>query len=269
MSSSPSRSGTKKRVPWWIWPNLIGIDAPIVAVCWALAILRVNQREPDVWKVLSLFLAVWTIYLLDRWFDARHPEPEPNLRHEFGKRHRPMIGSAAAVIGVVALMVAALKLDYLTLFGGLTIAVLIGGYFFVFVWLARWPGKELGCGLGFGCGVMLAAGEQAASPIALGLIAVATVNCLVIRFAEDLAPSSPWLKGMTGGLAAAVPLGYARLAVEHGVSETWPLDLALSLSALLLVGLWLAEAKGKATARAVRVLADVALVIPLVLVWLR
>lgn len=25
----------KERAPWWLWPNLLSLDAPVVAVAWA------------------------------------------------------------------------------------------------------------------------------------------------------------------------------------------------------------------------------------------
>ena len=73
------------RVSWWIWPNLLGIDAPMVAVVWqyffacnfSVKILGSNY--------LTLFFVVWVIYSVDRLLDARmlkRPD-EASLRHLF------------------------------------------------------------------------------------------------------------------------------------------------------------------------------------------
>ena len=61
------------RTPWWLWPNLLSLDAPILAVLWQDFLSHryaVPLRLPG---RLALFLTVWAIYVADRLLDSRHP----------------------------------------------------------------------------------------------------------------------------------------------------------------------------------------------------
>ena len=71
--------------PWWIWPNLLGIDAPTVAVLWQYFFACNFSLKIPTSNYLTLFLVVWVIYSVDRLLDARmlkRPE-KASLRHLF------------------------------------------------------------------------------------------------------------------------------------------------------------------------------------------
>ncbi len=82
----PSQS-QEQAPPFWLWPNLLSLDAPLVAVLWQgfLAYRFSLPLRPAARFVLGL--TVWAIYLLDRILDARKP---PSLyeaaRHRFYRR---------------------------------------------------------------------------------------------------------------------------------------------------------------------------------------
>src|ERR1700722_6946415 len=93
----PSKS-EEQSPPLWLWPNLLSLDAPLVAVLWQSFLaygfslpLRLSGR-------LALGLTVWSIYLLDRLLDARQPPTldEP-ARHRFYRRHSRLMGAVLAV----------------------------------------------------------------------------------------------------------------------------------------------------------------------------
>lgn len=118
--------------PLWLYPNLLSLDAPIVAVAW-LNIFAVTWRLFVPWHAYAaLGLAVWAIYMADRLLDASMPEaPNTQLadRHHFHKRYWRLFASAISVslISAIALVVIHLPVEiykYL-LFG----AVLVGGFF--------------------------------------------------------------------------------------------------------------------------------------------
>ena len=76
-----------ERRPLWLWPNLLSLDAPLVAVAWLGMFAKTWQV---VWfpKTIYLLVAgvVWIIYVVDRLLDARiHPEDlvSDKPRHRF------------------------------------------------------------------------------------------------------------------------------------------------------------------------------------------
>jgi hypothetical protein len=94
----PSKS-EEHSAPLWLWPNLLSLDAPLVAVLWQSFLayrfslpLRLSGR-------LALGLTVWSIYLLDRLLDARQPRTldEP-ARHRFYRGHSRLMGAVLAVV---------------------------------------------------------------------------------------------------------------------------------------------------------------------------
>lgn len=104
---------------WWLWPNLLSLDAPVVAVLWqGFLAYRFELPVRPAWPVV-LGLTVWAIYLLDRLLDARKPPPmdEP-ARHRFYRRHW---NGMAALFGVV------LAADAIATLGWLRPAMLRGG----------------------------------------------------------------------------------------------------------------------------------------------
>ena len=55
----------------WLWPNLLSLDAPIVALLWQLLFARCFHASVSVTAAILLVLAVWLIYAADRVLDAR------------------------------------------------------------------------------------------------------------------------------------------------------------------------------------------------------
>ncbi len=97
--------------PLWLWPNLLSLDAPLVAVLWQgfLAYRFAIPLRPAGRLVLGL--TVWAIYLADRLLDARKPlvQPEP-ARHRYYRRHWNVM---AALLAVVAASDAAIAMLWL------------------------------------------------------------------------------------------------------------------------------------------------------------
>jgi hypothetical protein len=80
----------KERAPWWLWPNLLSLDAPLVALAWAWMFSNAWGVVSVPWQLwATLGVSVWIIYALDRIVDARR---EGNLklldaRHHFHRRY--------------------------------------------------------------------------------------------------------------------------------------------------------------------------------------
>jgi hypothetical protein len=95
----PSRS-EEDSLPLWLWPNLLSLDAPLVAVLWQgfLAYRFSLPLRPAGRLVLGL--TVWAIYLLDRLLDARKPPPVHGeaARHRYYRRHSKLMASLLAIV---------------------------------------------------------------------------------------------------------------------------------------------------------------------------
>lgn len=89
LSNEVSHLPRKPRIPWWLYPNVLSLDAPIVAIVWLYVFARVwdvNYVEPMLPVVLGLF--VWLVYAVDRLLDCKmKPEGDFPLRHQFHRAH--------------------------------------------------------------------------------------------------------------------------------------------------------------------------------------
>ena len=93
----------EKRMSWWLWPNVLSLDAPIVALVWHLAFARTYEVPVGEVEAALLGLAVWAIYVADRLLDtARANDSEETARHAFHARHR-----RAFLVGILVALVVA------------------------------------------------------------------------------------------------------------------------------------------------------------------
>lgn len=97
----------ERRIPLWLWPNLLSLDAPIVAVVWLAMFARTWRVDFLQWEsYLALGLAVWVIYVVDRLLDVKllhTDDPRLGERHGFVKQHQKKLGwmVLAAALGCV------------------------------------------------------------------------------------------------------------------------------------------------------------------------
>lgn len=113
--------------------NLLGLDAPIVAVVWQDFLARCYPSVLPPAGRLVLFLSVWAIYIADRMVDVRNPAHEnESTRHRFYRHHGTF---AAALLGVVTLadfLAVALWLRPAVWKNGLIVAALVVLYMAIF-----------------------------------------------------------------------------------------------------------------------------------------
>src|SRR3982751_3419994 len=87
-----------------MWPNLLSLDAPVVAVLWQSLFARCFQVPFDASAALLLLLTVWLIYTADRMLDSQKGE-YCSPRHEFyRRRRRELLPLWIAVLGLTAWM---------------------------------------------------------------------------------------------------------------------------------------------------------------------
>ncbi|MBT8038489.1 MAG: hypothetical protein KJO21_13210 [Verrucomicrobiae bacterium] len=132
----------KSRPPLWLLPNLLSIDAPLVAVAWMWMLakaLRVEYIQSAVWWVLPT--AIWCVYVLDRLLDGwAHLEVrDASPRHQFHWRWRWWLLSVALVAGGVSIYQSLYVLSRSMFSAGLVALLLCGIYFL----LAYFRGREV------------------------------------------------------------------------------------------------------------------------------
>lgn len=275
--------------PLRLW-HLASIDAPSVAVVWALGFAWAAGITVPPWAMLLLVLATWTVYVADRLLDARTALRSGSthrlrLRHHFHWHHRRILiplalaaGCTAAAI-VIALMpatarerntvLAAAALAYFTRVHSRSLAgenrklsqPLIPQSF-------RFPLKELLVAILFTAACALPAfsrlpAASTAWPLAATIAffaLVAFVNCHAIEQWES--NSNPSARSQTFFLAGLLGLLGISLAALLFPFHPRPAELlaAGAASALLLALLDLM--RNRLTPLALRVAADLVLLTP-------
>lgn len=98
-----------ERKPWWLYPNLLSLDAPLVAVAWLYVFAKTWRLGYHQWEAYAcLGLVVWAIYAIDRLLDVSIVSSVPHARfearHAFHARHRRLFRSAVAIALLTALV---------------------------------------------------------------------------------------------------------------------------------------------------------------------
>jgi hypothetical protein len=266
------------------------LDAPIVAVLWQALFLRCFHATFDRLAAGLLVLSVWLIYAADRWLDVwkkpvengdrgptsnqtlllahhvRDRETEPfqePARHRFYRRHwRRMLPVWIAVFAIAAWL-AWTRLPSLLFERGIALLAATGVYFaFVHFARRRWWPKEFAVGILFAMGTSLAAWGHVRSPVDVATIvlfcALCWINCAAIEVWEQRAD---WQLGRVSEWPvrlAAIAVGLVALIFLYNQRPI--LAGAETASAFAFVAL--DRARHRLSADALRVLADIALLTP-------
>ena len=283
----------ERRTPLWLWPNLLSLDAPIVAVVWLAMFARVWLGYLEWQSYFALGLAVWVIYVVDRLLDVKllhADDPRLGPRHDFVKRHQKLLGwlVVAAGLGCVfmAFFVLPSRLIGLPAEIGYLLPVCAATFVFFSMNLASAGNPEIPhvrnllAGVIFSFGTAMLAhmhiGSEGVFHLALsremlcfGLLC--TVNISAIHFWEHSRQSRDENYQAAHELALTLPLAVlgAACILSAGLEEETtgrPFFYAVLISAALLFVL--NRQRERFSMDALRVLADVALVAPFPVFWL-
>jgi len=245
----------------WMWPNLLSLDAPIVALLWQLLFVRCFHGNLGTLPAALLAVAVWLIYVADRTLDALRGSVE-QPRHEFYRRYwREVLPIWIAALGTGVWLAwsrlpAPLFLEGAAVASGA--ALYLAAVHLAPGLLRRAGSKESMVALLFGLGASLAAwpGVQTTSDVLAILLfsCLCWMNCAAIddwEHGRELRPSV---------LAAAGLIAIAAACVLHDQRPV--LGAAETAGALGLVVL--DRLQRRYSAQALRVLADVVLLTPVV-----
>ena len=271
-----------KSIPVWLWPNVLNLDAPVVAVVWQEMFARVVGAPLAPAHRWLLFLAVWQVYFVDRWLDSRRDPGIQTERHRFHGRIGAVGWGFESVVFVIsiALAVGCLNRDGWI---GAAILLLLSGVCFSITHIgkSRWylviP-KEFWIGSIFACGCALQPWTLVVerpewSSVWIVLFAVLCfLNCAAITLWESqrsdrenprsLLNRWPGFVGFVPVWCGALGLIAFRLGGLHPVEASWfAVSLAIILGALGLLVLNRLYAPRRA--RALCATADVVLLAPL------
>jgi hypothetical protein len=243
------------RPQFWLWPNLLSLDAPLVAVLWQVLFLRCFHVPGSTLPAVLLVSAVWLIYAADRALDSwRGAGSRP--RHEFYRRHWRAVLPVWGAVFMASACLAWTSLSPVLWARGLWLCAAVALYFVaVHLLPVRWP-KEAAVAVLFALGASLAAWTRvrSASDVLTVLLfcCLCWINCLAIEQWEQ--GSHRWPVGvLAGGVALAAIL---LLSQERPI-----LGSAEAASAMAFV--WLDRSRCRLSPDALRVLADVALLSPI------
>jgi hypothetical protein len=283
-SAAPAWAAAAPGVRPWMWPNLLSLDAPLVAVVWQMLFARCFGVAVDAAQVAVLAMYVWLVYVVDRTLDGMRADTLARgaSRHRFHREHWAKLLPAAAAVAAAAayLSLAALGPELLR---GYAWLAAIGAIYFAGVHLMparvqrRWP-KELAVALLFAAGVCMPVivaldfAWQVFVPAFAIFAAALWLNALGIECWERarsaaerrrLAPApSRALAIHLEAASWAISAAAATLALAHPERGGVPLiyaSIAASV-ALLAVLEWRRE---RLASDAIRVLADAAFLTPI------
>ncbi|MES2923283.1 MAG: hypothetical protein V4819_17135 [Verrucomicrobiota bacterium] len=278
----------------WLIPNLLSLDAPLVAVAWLYIFAKTWRVDYLEWAAyISLGLIVWVIYVTDRLLDVSMRDgtsEKLEARHEFHRKHHRLFRWAALIAGVVALILVVLRLP-LTIYGfalgpngfighAYIGAIMVAAFFFLSVFSSTGPheipyAKNVLAGLSFAYGTAMLAFAQTSfetweflrSRELICFAVLCVLNISAIDLWEHANHSSdPEIKA-SDELALTLPLtllGAAALVFASQDREltTRPFFYAILTGAALLH--ILNRTRSRFSMDGLRVLADVALLVPFI-----
>ena len=219
------------RTPWWLWPNLLNLDSPLLAMIWQEQFARVAGVSLGWGDRVLLLGCTWLVYCADRALDAaKLGRKTETARHAIQLRGKAIWLGVSAVVLVVAIILAAVTLNSLAWLGG---GVVLGFTAVHFAATHRWPSlrcwfwpKEWHVGFVFSVGCVLQVWSNAPGawpsllPPVIGFGALCAMSCSHITVWEVVAGD----RNDPGSLLNAHPLFVRRLS--------W-LDIALGLFAMM------------------------------------
>jgi hypothetical protein len=272
-----------KSAPWWLWPTILSLDAPAVALAWQDLLARAAGSAATPAERFVLGSSVWLAYSADRWIEGWRLAPDQiqTHRHRFYQQWRWPLFVAWAVVLAADVAVAVCGLTHAGLEAGALLLLLVAAYLLSHQLVHRGRAgrapKEACVAFLLGSGAVVftlvhpgATLRTLVLPLGLFMV-LCFANCALISVWEDEVDrrhgqTSLALQFRAGSaLARGLPWAVAALAAVSLVLGP-PADRAAAASAAV-SGVLLAivnRSEPRTGRRAARVLADAVLLTPLV-----
>lgn len=278
--------------PWWLFPNLLSLDAPLVAVAWLAVFAKTWRLVYHPWEAyVALGLVVWIIYVVDRLIDASLRKDTPERcepRHLFHWKYRKAFAASAGLAGVAALFLVIRYMPY-SIFGYLFVAVVLIGAFFGLSLLSQQDANEIpymknilaGLTFAYGVGLLASVYNQSADfyltmrsreMICFAVLCIMNISAIdlwehanrsqdtEVKATDELALTLPLvLLGLSAIVFAYQANPHPEDVVDYGLIRRSFFYAILTGAALLYV---LNRTRNRFHMDTLRVLADVALLIP-------
>lgn len=262
------------RAPWWLWSNVLSLDAPVVTLVWQWWFAHNFNIRLASYEYIILFATVWLLYALDRWLDAWKLDlTKPHSsRHAFYVYYRWPVAIIWLLILITTAILSLTSLSQKTLLAGFTLLALCSIYFLLVHVQKGWRviPKEARVGVAVSLGVTLCLWRQITSlDLMLATFSFAllvTLNCILIAVWEEP------LDKAQGVSSAAFTLSQRWLEpfiiiflgtmIAFSFYQHFYIAIALAISALFGLNI----ARDKLDISLLRVLADAVLLTPLLLI---
>jgi hypothetical protein len=275
-----------RRTSWWQWPTVLSIDAPIVAVLWQLLLARVAGIRLGWAPPAVLAVSVWLAYAADRWIEGWRLDAEVirTPRHHFYKKHRRSVAALWIVALIADIAIAFTRLDARDLAAGFLLIAAVAAYLLSHQLVHRHRAwrlpKELCVAALIAAGAVVFVTETpqpGALMLPLALFALLCfTNCALISVWERDVDRAHGQTSLALGesnhenLIRQLPLMIAVLAAAAAISgagATRDAAVSASVSGILLA--LVDRLERRAGRQPARVLADIALMTPLVVLIVR
>lgn len=277
-----------QRKPFWLIPNLLSLDAPLVAVAWLYIFAKNWRVDYHPWEAyVSLGLVVWVIYVADRLLDVSilgAGSGKLEARHEFHRRHRKFFAIGAGLAGLAALILVVSYMSYAIYHYILIGGVVVAGFFGLSMLSAQDSqevphAKNILAGTGFAFGTSMMAHVYLPGFGIYNLLGSREFICFTVLCILNISAIDLWEHASRSSdveikafdeLALTLPLtllGGASLvlaAMDHGMAIRPFYYAILTGAALLYI---LNRNRARYSMNALRVLADVAMLVPVFVYW--
>jgi hypothetical protein len=297
LSACASVAVGQPTVPWWLWWNVLSLDAPMVAVAWLAVFAEADDARLMGVNFAILALAVWIIYVSDRLLDgwAARDRGVLQTRHFFCEKQKIVLAGMLAIAGATLLLLIFQRLPSHEVAAGIGLGAIVILYMASIHARQRsarqnqalpervswmWP-KEITVGIVFACGTTLPLWSRN-SPWHWSLLVpwvffamLCCLNTLAIECWESGSYGREMVDGRrqfvqgsdakfnrwASGLAAAALIAAGARSFAWSSNELFTgelLAVALGASLILILNIL----RERFSSAALRVLADVALFVP-------
>jgi hypothetical protein len=126
--SEPSAPQQNRR-PWWVWVNVLGLDAVAATLVW-MRLFAWSCRARMAWEEYAVLGgAVWILYMADRMMDGWMRQGPREERHVFASRHWRVLVPAMLAVGGACAWLLLYRVPESVLSAGWKLGAGVAGYF--------------------------------------------------------------------------------------------------------------------------------------------